>query len=364
VAVGQNDYTEPNGYPGIYPCLDTGFPTGEEIFTYPIAVTYNELMYSGTPYAVASGRPNSLTAYLNSIPSIGFNLSPSGINPYYPGQYAIVGNQFRLYASTNDYLWEYSLSISTQLADTYVYSPSFPTMKMTGAVWQSGESIPSISVGGYDSMMISVENTGTAPGSGVLKFTVSPSNALPYCTIVDTTTPVINAGNTVTVPVAVTNTGGETSSVTITITITLYNQANVQQGGTLTLQAILTPSSGVNTYLTVQTENTNVLALSGMDVTVTYGTASQMGVTSSGTCTFNLEMYTGKITISAVDPTGAYQTTTVKTAVPPLVCTITMLREGQAIPWYQQYFWLIFLIIIAAIIIAFIIYYRKTRLRR
>lgn len=316
-----DQWNQPNGYPGLGE-YETNIA---DVWKYPIKVTYDQLMFSGTPYTVASGRPNSLAKYLAA--QRGAPLTAAQINPY-TSQFTVdtTNRIMRLPLDWNSYLWLYTIDISTQLADTYVWKPSYTTGLIQSAVWMSGQSIPHIPVGGSDTMNIAVKNTGTYTGGLTLKFAKNPTSA-PLA--VNDFTVSLGPGITQVLPVSVSNLG-TTTEVDVHITISLWNANNEHQGTDITLECILSPSGGADTFLTVVTQNRDNLYISGIPVTVQFGISSVAGSTSNGAVTFNLGLYVGPVTVTTAE-TDVYWSTNATLAVQAgsNTDTITLTKKGE-----------------------------------
>jgi hypothetical protein len=331
-----DEWDDANGYPGLGN-YET-YPIGE-VYKYPNKVTYDQLMYAGTPYTVASGRPNSLGKYLTS--QKGAPLTATQINPY-TGQFTVdtANKVMTLPLDQNSYLWLYTVDISTELADTYVWRPSYTTGAIQSAVWVSGQSVPHIPVGGSDTMNIAVKNTGTYTGGFTLKFAKDPSNA--PLSVMDTSF-ALTAGETKTVSVPVSNLG-TTVEINTKITASLWNSNNEHQGNDFTLECILSPSGGANTFLTVVTQNKDNLYVSGISVTVVFGTQSKHDYTSNGAVTFDLGLYVGPVTVSTAE-TDVYLSTEATLAVNTgsNTDTITLTKKSEL----AQYTLLIIIVVLA-----------------
>jgi hypothetical protein len=311
-------------------------------------------MYSGTPYTVASGRPNSLAAWLDY--SKGQHLKPNEVNPY-TGLYEVdtTNKVIKLFFDQNSFLWLYTVDISTDVADTYVWQPSYQTGVITDAHWQSGETTPHIPVASSNTILVTVSNTGNAPGGFILKFATNPANA--PTVIPDTSTGAITPGQPKQVPVQVTNLGG-TQDVSTSITISLFNDNYEDQHSSVTVQCVLSAGGGQNTYLTVLTKD-GALAVSGIQVTIRYGVNSQSEPTTGGLKTFNLGMYTGPVTISTPETDmyfGTADSTTVHSGSNSFTVTLTKKGEGE-IPWT----WIVvgFVIVVMAVAVVALTKKRK-----
>jgi len=346
-----DEWDQTTGYPGC-----GSFESGVfDVWKYPNKVTYDQLMYSGTPYTVASGRPSSLAKYLASVK--GAPLTATQINPY-TGQFTVdtANKVMTLPLDQNSYLWLYTVDISTELADTYVWRPSYTTGAIQSAVWMSGQTVPHIPVGGSDTMNIAVKNTGTYTGALTLKFAKNPTNA-PLA--VNDFTVALGAGETRIVPVPVTNLGTATE-VDAHITISLWNANNEHQGNDFTLECILSPSGGTNTFLTVVTQNKDGLYVSGIAVTVTFGINSVSELTSNGARTFDLGLYTGPVTVTTAE-TDVYWNTQVTFTVVTGSNTYPIILTKKGEP--QQYTLLIVIAVLAitALIGAAVVMQRKAK---
>jgi len=342
-----------SGYAGIGSSESYPFQT----FKYPNKVTYDQLMYSGTPYTVASGRPNSLAAWLDY--SKGQHLKPNEVNPY-TGLYQVDTDNkvIKLFLNQNEFLWLYTVDISTDVADTYVWQPSYQTGVITDAHWQSGETIPHIPIAGSNTILVTVSNTGDAPGGFILKFATNPANA--PTVIPDTPTGAITPGQPKQVTVQVINFGG-TQDVSTSITISLFNDNYEDQHSSVTVQCVFSAGGGENTYLTVLT-NDGDLPVSGIQVTIKYSTASQSEPTTYGLKTFNLGMYTGPVTISTPED-SIYQSTAGSTTVHSGLqsYTVKLVQLGQT----QDWTWLILVVVITvAIAVVAVIMTKGKRKRR
>jgi len=332
-----DEWDQSNGYPGVGSFESSVF----DVWKYPNKVTYDQLMYAGTPYTVASGRPNSLGKYLAS--QKGDPLSATQINPY-TGQFTVdtANKVMTLPLTRNSYLWLYTVDISTQLANTYVWRPSYSTGAIQSMAWMSGQTVPHIPVGGSDTMNIAVKNTGTYTGGFTLKFVKNPSNA--PLLVMDASF-ALAAGETKTIAVPVSNLG-TTVDVDVHITASLWNDNNEHQGNDFTLECILSPSGGANTFLTVVTQNKDNLYVSGISVTVQYGINSRAGLTSNGAVTFDLGLYVGSVTVSTAE-TDVYWNTqaTLTVTTGSNIDTITLTKKSEP----AQFPFLIVIVVMAAI---------------
>jgi len=350
-----DQWDQSNGYPGIA-TGESYFPG--DVYNYPIRVTPDELLYSGAPYTVTSGRPSSLAAWLDQ--QKGPHLNNMGVNPY-TGNYVVdtTNKVIKLLLDQNSFLWLYTLDISTDIVDTYVWRPSFQTGIITDAHWESGEAQPHIPVAGSGTLFVTVSNTGNAPGGFILKFTTtsgSPTN-LP-----DTPTGAISPGQPKRVDISVTNLGGLQQDMGSSITISLWNDEPADQHSSKTVQVIFSASGGQDTVLTVTTKCGD-LKVSGIQVTVRYGEESQSETTTRGEKTFNLGTYTGPITISTPEDDTYFSTagtTTVHSGSNSYPVGLTSKNAIQT-PWT----WIIVgVVIVVGVVIAVVVIMAVALMRR
>lgn len=175
---------------------------------------------------------------------------------------------------------------------------------ITSAVWHSGLTAPSIPVGGSDRIVLTIENTGSYGGNLVAEFSISPTTA-PI--IVNDFTVNVPANQSVVVPATVVNTG-TTTDVNFQVICSLWNGNNEHQGNDWTLGGVATRGYGIDTSLTVTTQDKNDLGISGINVTIKYGDSSVSHTTYSGTWTFDLGQYSGSVEVSS-SATNAYYAT-------------------------------------------------------
>lgn len=277
------------------------------------------------------------------------------INPYGRG-YEITEDEVKIYMDYDTWRWLGTLTISTDLADAYVWKPSYACGDIIKAWWaSSGKSDATIS--DRDKLKVEVKNTGTVKGKLYVRYKISPSDA-PL--LIGGDGKFFEVGETHTFTSTAKNLGPKTK-VDGEILIELVNDIN-HVCDTETVTFTLPPITGVTTLnvKVIDKRNPDKL-LSGITISVQYGTSSDSKICNNGWATFSLGAYQGEVTVTAeesVNYQGATKTATVQTGGNTV--TLELLERGAPpVTWWEEWWRVIVLAVIIVAVVAVAIWYYK-----
>lgn len=259
--------------------------------------------------------------------------------------YEILENEIRVNVPYDTWVWLYTLEISTELSDTYVWKPYYADGEILNAQWaSSGTDKATIST--QDNLAVSVKNTGTVDGNLYVNYQASPAGILQ---IMDDGK-LFTVGEEHTFETTAKNLGPNVK-VDGEILIELVNDANdVRDTAKVYFTAL--PITGVTTLNVklVEKGNPNKL-LSGITVSVQYGLESATDISGNGWATFPLGAYQGPVVITAEESANyesKTETTTVSTGTNTRV--IALARKGEGLsPW------LIIGIVVAVVVVVIVV---------
>lgn len=248
--------------------------------------------------------------------------------------FTIQNNQIKIYADTNVWLWQYTLRISTEAADTVVWRPSLALGHIVSAVWDStGTDTADISPGFPIHAIVQVQNTAS-DGRLILTYALNPATAPLDLSQAST---IFAAGQTLNLTVTASNNGPPTV-VTGTLTIGVVNE-NGAIGNTKILRFTLEPGGVTHSLLQVHVTDSGTGAdLSGIVIVVEYGSTSAFKSCSAGYATFDLQNYAGSVKYYSLENVeyNAHDldTTTVQAGLNPV--SLQLIAKGAippSIPW-------------------------------
>jgi len=201
-----------------------------------------------------------------------------------------------------------TIAISTEMADTIIWTPGVSKGKIQ-KVWWSSTGTETAKIYGSDTLNVKVKNEG-AKGEVFVRAKSRSHLAEVYDSDVET----LDSGEVHTFTFPVTNLGVE-KETKVTFDIWVTDTFGIETDRT-TVQATLMPVEVDYTILEVNVvDDKTGEALSGIPVTITYNTYSETEPTKDGVAEFNLAEYEGKVTISIPETTkylAAEETTSVK----------------------------------------------------
>jgi len=263
--------------------------------------------------------------------------------------------KLKIYQPIGSVSWLYTLWISTELADTIVYQPVAANGKITSIKWLStGKAYAEI--GGRDAALVTVKQTSTEASRVIVEASASTSLAKVTPT---SDSAILEPNEEKTFTIIVENLGA-TSETEGTLTIKVYNDLG-SQTDISTLQFKLLPVGAGDTILTVYTVDSKTKAkISGIFVSIAYGTQSDTKATVNGIATFNLGSYQGPVQISTAETLKYKPTSTSVTVQSGQNTAIIELTEKitPEPPWYIKYWWII---VIAAAVATSLITYAVTK---
>jgi len=239
----------------------------------------------------------------------------------------IVDHKLRVYLPYNSYVWLYTIWISTELADTYVYTESIAFGDITSAYWTS-TGTDYVEIHEEEELTVEVKNTGEK-GNLYLRFRTDPTN-VPLAT--GTVGALIESGDTYTFKIKARNLGPEED-----IEGTLYIEC-VNDEGTITDDASvrfkLFKKTGAPRLSVLVTEKGTGKKLSGIDVIVKWGTESMTKTTVDGWAVFDLPTQ-GTYTVE-VKETFEYYGNKIQVTVGPgsttVLLELTLKQYGIGLP--------------------------------
>ena len=195
--------------------------------------------------------------------------------------------------------------ISTEVADAVVYQLVAARGVITDLSWLgSGE------ISDKDIVLVTVKQEGR--DGGRITITASGSQGYPMSVSPATDSVLLNYGETGRFYFTVKNLGtGSVESGNLKFTLT-NDQGEVTDEKTLGFT--LKPQTGEKTVLTVNLHDKDGYKQSGILVTVNYGVNSKSAVSSGGYATFDLDTYTGGVSI-ATQETEDYRAASATTTV-------------------------------------------------
>lgn len=228
----------------------------------------------------------------------GWEIDPWGLG------YEVSDHEIKVNMPYNSWNWMYTLEISTELADTYVWRPTYADGQITSVEWASSGTTDA-TISDKDQLSVTVKNVGTVDGNLRVRCTVSPNDA-PLLIEGDGKFFVVGEEHTFTIQAK--NLGPEVETDG-EVVLELVNDAGDIRDTDVALFTLL-PITGVTTLnvQVVEQGGGNTL-LSGIIVTARYGTDSEYQVSSSGWVSFSLGAYQGSVTISAEDSLHYYGAT-------------------------------------------------------
>jgi len=264
--------------------------------------------------------------------------------------YEVTEDMIKVFMPYDSWLWLYTLTVSTELADTYVWKPHYADGEILSVKWlSSGNDHATIS--DQDRLDVKVKNVGTVDGNLRVKYTISPDTA-PLLIIGDGKYFSVNEEYTFQ---SVAKNLGPQNKVDGEILIELVNDANDVRD-TETVYFTLLPITGVTTLNVKVVEKGNTAKLlSGITVSVQYGTQSDVKVSSGGWASFSLGAYQGPVEVVAAESVkyyGAVATDNIETGGNLMVLEL-QLKEApppSPFPWWLT---AIIIIVVGAVIIMY-----------
>ena len=275
---------------------------------------------------------------------------------YYGTKYEVTDTSLKIYQPIGAVSWLYTLWISTELADTFVYQPIAANGKITSIRWlSSGTSYAEI--GGKDVALVTVKQLSSETSRVIVEASTSTSLAK---IIPESDSAILEPNEERTFSFIVENLGA-TSEVTGEISFNVYNDLGSQTDSSkLTFK--LLPTGIGDTILTVYTVDAKTKTkLSGIFVSIAYGSETDTKATVNGMATFNLGSYQGTVQISTAE-TFRYRSTSTSMRVQSGQNTAYLeLIEKTAPepPWYIKYWWMIIIAIVAIITIIIVAVMKK-----
>jgi len=257
--------------------------------------------------------------------------------------------KLKIYMPEGSVSWLYTLWISTELADTFVYQPLLANGKITNIKWLS-TGTGYAEIGGKDVALVTIRQESTETSRVIVEASSSTSLAK---IDPETTASYLEPNEEKTFSFIVENLGASTETLG-TLTIKVYN--DLTQTDSSTLQFKLLPTGIGDTILTVYTVDAKTkIKVSGIFVSIAYGAETDTKATVNGMATFNLGSYQGSVQISTAE-TAKYKSTSTSIRVQSGQNTAYIeLAEKTAPepPWYIKYWWII-VIAVAAVAAIFI----------
>lgn len=392
-AGGLVEHTAPDGSPGFFtldsapfsydmPIDATAFPgaysTGD-LLTYKIspraASLSNDQSFSDwkTAYGLyqylsldggAAGPIQTVSSNAMNVYGAGWDIS-SMSSSQQPGQYAGNVNELMPDGAMSSLI---TIQISTGLADAVVERTPVSDGVVTGGNWLGGANDASASIGDTSVLYVDVTQKSTVASSIYMSAIATTGDNIflnPSSQTLD-----LNPGQSEVVPIQVLNNGAP-SKQQGTVTVTLSDELG-DVTSTWTIAYTLLQKGVNSTQLTVYTEDgtTNQL-ISGISVTVGWGTNSQLetsGSNGQGAFTMDLQGYTGAVSIVST-ATNQYNSsqTTVTIGAGPNTATLLIYKYGKA-PTKTGIDWPLILIIavafIAAVLVAVGVYYAYAKKKK
>jgi len=254
----------------------------------------------------------------------------------------------------NSYLWLYTLQISTELADTYVYQPSYTDGEILSARWASSNGVDA-TISDQDQLAVTVENIGTVEGNLWISYEITPLDA-PLMISGDGKQ--FQTGEVYTFQSTAKNLGPQ-NEVTGSINIQLINDAgDIRDEETVTFT--LLPITGVTTLNVKVVDKSNTARLlSGISISVQYGVDSQLKTSTSGWATFELGSYQGPVEVIADETSNYYgeaETGIVETGSNLIELRLQAKQSGEA-----DYTWLLILAAIGSGTVIVIVILKKKK---
>jgi len=270
--------------------------------------------------------------------------------------FEITDDELKIYQPIGAVSWLYTLWISTELADTVVYQPVAANGKITSIKWlSSGTSYAEIS--GKDVALVTVKQMSSETSRVIVEASTSTSSI----SIQPSSDSAIMEPNEERTFAFIVENLGVSSDMSGKITFKVYNDlGSLTDSASLSFKLKAPPPVGEDTILTVYTVDAKTkVKVSGIFVSIAYGTSSDTKATVNGMATFNLGSYQGNVQISTAE-TVKYRSLSTSIRVQSGQNTAYLeLAEKTAPepPWYIKYWWLIVIGIAAviAIIIAIIL---------
>jgi len=248
--------------------------------------------------------------------------------------YEILDSEIRVYAPYNSWLWMFTLKISTQLADTYVWKPTGGAKGTFMSCKWSGDG-KKIEISTTAKIRFEIRNDGPK-GNVYVVPDVTPKDAplkiSSWGALMDYSESKIGY-------LTVTNLGPKEKTEG-SITLQLKNDNN-EVTDTYTLNFVLLPIEG-NTLLNVLVlEEGSEKKVSGLPVSISYGSESDLGYTDEGWVNFDLGAYQGEVLIQTEETTFYYaseKTVTVETGSNDVTIyvkrkSITPITSGDEFWW-------------------------------
>lgn len=265
----------------------------------------------------------------------------------------ILGDKVRVYMPYNSFVWMYTIRISTELADTYVYRESLANGRITKAVWEStGTDYAEIME--EDTLLITVKNLGYK-GNVFLRFKAEPSD-IPI--LVSSDGKIMEQNETETFKVKVRNLGPD-EDMEGTLHIECVNDAG-EITDVASVRFKLLKKTGPPILSVLVIDKVTHEKITGLQVSVTKGDYSESRYTGGGWAVFFLpEAGTYKVTVHE----SAYYYSaeeTVEVTSGSKTITIEVQPKAPTVPQID-WSWLFWILLAGIIIIIIFTLYKKRR---
>lgn len=263
----------------------------------------------------------------------------------------------KIYMPKGSVAWLYTLKISTELADTFVYRPIVGKGKIVSAYFATTSS-QEASIGASDYLIVEVKQEADVESR--LTVSISYPEDYPMSITPSSQSEVIPPGKSVKFKFKVTNLGA-TQELRGTIKVDVLNDLGTITDTTTLSFTLIPKAEEMNTLLTVYTiDRETQLKVSGITVVISYGTESTTGITSGGYVQFDLGNYQGGVEITTVSTPEYYpanKSVTVKAGENVVFIELQPRNApAEAEPGLSKYLWIIILVSIIAILAIIIIY--------
>jgi len=289
-------------------------------------------------------------------------LQPSQLNNWGLGNEIAVNDQgdYELRIKAPDASWQhtYTIEISTELVNAYVYQTSYAQAKIQKVWWESSGTSDSgkIPVGvNVDKLFVTVENT--ADWGGIVYLTCKASTSgIGY----QGNSHVFQAHETYTFTIPISNYGVTQETKGQLQISAIDGEGTVDDNATATY-TLLSGNVVTVTTLNLVVKDTSGAVVPGIVVTIKYGAQTDIGTSDiDGVVSFTLGTYTGTVNVKTIE-TETYQSTTVDIEVKSGINSkdIVVLKKGE-IDW-QKYIPYIIVGVVSAIALGTAAYALKRR---